>query len=73
MMYSHISVLYFFYIYFFSLRPLRGHQIGLLSCELNQTAQWGGLGKKAAGGTAFWVICNTIYLLVDRLAAREET
>lgn len=58
----------------FSRGPLSGRQIGLLSCELNQTAQWEGLKEKGPpGGTAFWVIAHTIYLLADRLAARDTT
>lgn len=64
-------------LYVFSLRPLRGHQIGLLSCELNQTAQQEGARererereekKKAAGRVGFWVIGAVIfYLLANHL------
>lgn len=73
----------FFFVWFFFFRdysssfsrgPLCGRQIGLLSCELNQTAQREGLkGKRPPGETAFWVIAHTIYPLADRLAARETT
>lgn len=55
---------------------LHGHQIGLLSCELNQTAQQEGKRKrkKAAGRAGFWVISSAILcLLADHHQAQTET
>lgn len=41
------------YFFSFSRSPLSGRQIGLLSCELNQTAQRGGLKEKGRRGNCF--------------------
>lgn len=56
-MFSNGTVFCFFlfcdYFFSFSRSPLSGRQIGLLSCELNQTAQRGGLKEKGRRGNCF--------------------